>query len=66
VPVFVGLAEGDLPSWPQLVGIGAIVVGVIAVSGPQLRRSSTSVGVKPILLALVAAAGFGLWAVCMA
>ena len=66
VPVFVGLAEGDLPSWPQLVGIGAIVVGVIAVSGPQLRRSSTSAGVKPILLAMVAAAGFGLWAVCMA
>ena len=66
VPVFVGLAEGDLPSWPQLVGIGAIVVGVIAVSGTQLRRSTTSAGVKPILLAMVAAAGFGLWAVCMA
>ena len=39
VPVVVGLAAGDAPSWPQLVGIGAIVVGVIAVSGPQRRRS---------------------------
>lgn len=66
VPVVVGLAEGDSPSWPQLLGIGAIVVGVIAVSGPQLRRSSPSGEVGPILLAVVAAAGFGLWAVCTA
>jgi len=66
VPVIVGLAEGDSPPWPQIVGIGAIVVGVIAVSGPQLRRSSSSSGAGPILLAMVAAAGFGLWAVCMA
>ena len=65
VPVFVGLA-GDSPSWPQLVGIVAIAVGVIAVSGPQLRRSSSPAGVRPILLALLAAAGFGMWAVCMA
>jgi drug/metabolite transporter (DMT)-like permease len=65
VPVLVGLSQGDSPSPLQVIGIGTVVVGVIAVSG-QHRRGSSFAGARPILLALLAAAGFGMWAVCMA
>jgi drug/metabolite transporter (DMT)-like permease len=57
VPVLVGLARGERPAAVQLVGIAIAVVGVVLASGPEL---SGRAGVTPLLLAAVAAVGFGL------
>jgi drug/metabolite transporter (DMT)-like permease len=57
VPVVVGLAEGDRPAPAQLAGIVAAVVGVVLASGPEL---SGRAGARPVVLAGVAAVGFGL------
>ena len=56
VPVAVGLAEGDRPAQLQLAGIVVAVVGVVLASGPEL---SGRAGARPVLLAAVAAVGFG-------
>jgi drug/metabolite transporter (DMT)-like permease len=57
VPVIVGLAEGERPSPFQLVGIAVAVAGVVLASGPEL---SGQAGLRPLVLAVVAAFGFGL------
>jgi drug/metabolite transporter (DMT)-like permease len=57
VPVLVGLARGERPAAVQLVGIAIAVMGVVLASGPEL---SGRAGATPLLLALVAAVGFGL------
>lgn len=57
VPVVVGLAEGDRPATAQVVGIVVAIVGVVLASGPEL---SGKAGARPVLLAGVAAVGFGL------
>jgi len=57
VPVAVGLAEGDRPAQLQLAGIVVAVVGVVLASGPEL---SGRAGARPVVLAGVAAVGFGL------
>jgi drug/metabolite transporter (DMT)-like permease len=57
VPVVVGLAQGDRPATGQVVGIVVAIVGVVLASGPEL---SGRAGVRPVLLAGVAAVGFGL------
>lgn len=57
VPVLVGLARGERPSGIQLVGIAVAIAGVVLASGPEL---SGRAGVRPVLLAVVAALGFGL------
>ncbi len=57
VPVFVGLARGERPGIVQLVGIGIAICGVVLASGPELRGRA---GARPLLLAVVAAVGFGL------
>ncbi|HEY7598857.1 MAG TPA: EamA family transporter, partial [Candidatus Limnocylindrales bacterium] len=57
VPVLVGLARGERPATMQLVGIVIAVVGVVLASGPELRGRA---GATPLLLAAVAAGGFGL------
>ncbi len=57
VPLAVGLARGDVPSPVQLAGVGAAVVGVVlAARTPSTGRAASR---TPVLLALVAAAGFG-------
>ncbi len=61
IPVVVGIAEGERPAALQLVGIAAAVVGVVLASreqdeAPAGKRSPARTSV---LLALVAAAGFG-------
>lgn len=58
VPVAAGLLSGEAPSAPQLVGIAVAVVGVVLASGPELRGEGRG-GTTALLLALVAAAGFG-------
>ncbi len=57
VPVFVGLGSGERPHPLQLVGIVVAVAGVVLASGPEL---SGRAGARPLLLAGVAAVGFGL------
>lgn len=56
VPVVLGLVRGD--SWTLTVGLGLLValVGAVLASGPEL---SGEVGAKPVILACVAAVGFG-------
>jgi len=56
VPVLYGLLHGERPSGPQLAGIAVAVVGVVLASGPEL---SGRAGVRPVVLAGVAAVGFG-------
>jgi drug/metabolite transporter (DMT)-like permease len=61
VPVAVGLGQGDRPSLLQGVGIAVAVTGVVLASGPELTspEQSRAVAARPLLLAVVAAVGFG-------
>lgn len=63
VPVAVGLARGESPGVLQLVGVAVAVLGVVLATGPELRGrggGSSSPGSRhPLLLAVVAALGFG-------
>jgi len=61
VPVIVGLAGGDRPHPLQIAGIFAAVIGVVLASReePTLSAPDRRVARTSVLLALVAAAGFG-------
>lgn len=56
VPVAAGLAGGESPTRVQALGIAVAVVGVVLASGPEL---SGRAGRLPLLLAGLAAVGFG-------
>ncbi len=56
VPVLAGLGQGERPGGWQLVGIVVAIAGVVLASGPEL---SGRAGARPVLLAAVAAVGFG-------
>jgi drug/metabolite transporter (DMT)-like permease len=56
VPVVVGVAQGERPGPLQVVGIVVAIAGVVLASGPEL---SGKAGVRPLVLAVVAAFGFG-------
>jgi drug/metabolite transporter (DMT)-like permease len=56
VPVLVGLVRGERPATLQLVGIALAIAGVVLASGPEL---SGRAGARPLVLAAVAALGFG-------
>lgn len=58
VPVVAGLVAGESPTRLQLAGIGVAVVGVVLACGPELRGAGRG-GAAPLLLAVVAALGFG-------
>jgi drug/metabolite transporter (DMT)-like permease len=62
VPVVVGIGQGDRPNVAQGVGIAVAIVGVVLASGPELRsgEGSRAAAARPLLLACVAAVGFGL------
>jgi drug/metabolite transporter (DMT)-like permease len=61
VPVIFGIASGESPSGLQIAGIAAAVGGVILASGPEIsgRGGPDGGGTRPLVLALVAAVGFG-------
>jgi uncharacterized membrane protein len=60
VPVAVGLAVGDRPSWLSVLGLAWAVVGVVAAGGIDVAAARSNVkGGRPVVLALVAAVGFG-------
>lgn len=56
VPVVAGLLDGERPSALQVAGILVAVSGVVLASGPEL---SGKAGLQPLLLAGLAAIGFG-------
>jgi drug/metabolite transporter (DMT)-like permease len=66
LPVFAGIAAGDRPSVLQDLGLAVAIFGVVLASGPELRvgadapAGSRRTSVQPLLLACVAAVGFGL------
>jgi drug/metabolite transporter (DMT)-like permease len=64
VPVVVGLVGGDSPGALQILGMVVAIGGVVLASGPELR-ATTKGGVRPLLLACVAALGFGSVFVCI-
>ena len=66
VPVVVGLSQGDRPSARQGLGVAIAVVGVVLASGPEIRAGEGRSSYRPLLLAGVAAAGFGTVIVCVA
>lgn len=57
VPVAAGLSRGEDPPPVQLAGVGVAMAAVVLVSYEESTGGATSL--RPILLALVAAAGFG-------
>jgi drug/metabolite transporter (DMT)-like permease len=57
IPLAYALITGDALSTITLVGVVIALVGVFCASGPEL---SQGLPLKPLLLALGAAAGFGL------
>jgi drug/metabolite transporter (DMT)-like permease len=52
-----GLASGDQPSVLAYAGMAVAVVGILMASGPEL---SGAVSARPLVLAAVAALGFGI------
>lgn len=67
VPVAVGIVHGDRPGRLQDVGVLVAVVGVVLASGPELNvpGRSRAAGARPLLLAGMAAVGFGVVFVCL-
>ncbi len=56
VPVLLGVATGDAPSPVAWAGMGVAVFGTVLASGPEIRAG---LSLRPVLLACVAAVGFG-------
>lgn len=59
VPVVAGVVGGDSPGLWLVVGMIVAIIGTVLASGPEVSRNDTGHGLKPVLLALLAAAGFG-------
>lgn len=67
VPVVVGLAQGNRPTGAHDVGIALAIIGVVLASGPELQRGADArSAARPLLLAGVAAVGFGIVFVALA
>lgn len=56
IPVSFGLLRGEIPAGVQVLGIIAAVVGILLASGPELSGAESA---RPLILAAVAALGFG-------
>lgn len=56
IPVLLGVLSGEQPSSLAWWGIGVALVGVVLASGPELQQG---LGARPVLLACLAALGFG-------
>lgn len=59
VPVAVGLVSGDQLTWILGAGLVIAIVGTALASGPEIRTNGVGHGPKPVILAIVAALGFG-------
>ncbi len=56
IPVLLGVLSGEQPSPLAWWGIAVALVGVVLASGPELQQG---LGARPVLLACLAAVGFG-------
>jgi len=65
LPVVLALLGGERPSAAQLAGVAVAVLGVAGSAGPDLRRGRTPQR-RAVLLALLAAALFGVEIFCVA
>ncbi|HET7530776.1 MAG TPA: EamA family transporter [Mycobacteriales bacterium] len=59
VPVGVGIAQGDRPDVLQVLGLVVAFVGVFLAAGPEGAGGAAGQSRPPVVLAAVAAAGFG-------
>jgi drug/metabolite transporter (DMT)-like permease len=60
VPVVAGLVQGDRPSVLQGAGIVVAIVGVVLAGGPEVQRGGGDrAAIRPLVLAAIAAVGFG-------
>lgn len=66
VPVAVGVGEGDRPGVLQGVGVLLAFAGVFLAAGPQRDETGARASRRPLVLAAIAAAGFGSVLVCVA
>ena len=57
IPLTIAFISGEKPSSTQIVGMSIALVGAFCASGPEVKGG---VAIKPIVLAVVAAIGFGL------
>lgn len=70
IPIAVGLFRGESPSPLQLIGVVVAIVGAVMVTGPEreeeLDLTARAERRRPIMLAAVAAVGFGVALTMMA
>jgi drug/metabolite transporter (DMT)-like permease len=66
VPVLLGIVLGQYPSVLQAAGIVVAAGGTILAVGPELRSAGDRTAARSVVLALVAALGFGLVLVTIA
>ena len=57
IPVLLGVLTGEAPSALAWIGIAVALLGVVLASGPELQQGF---GARPVLLAGLAAVGFGI------
>ncbi|QLQ09174.1 MAG: DMT family transporter [Nocardioidaceae bacterium] len=63
LPVMWALVVGhERLSLGQCVGIGLAILGIVLASGPELEGGA---GMRPLLLAIAAGAGFGVMTICL-
>lgn len=62
LPVLLGVLGGEQPSPVAWAGIVVAIVGVVLASGPELQQG---LGARPVLLACLAAVGFGVALFCL-
>lgn len=56
IPVLLGVLSGEKPSALAWWGIAVAIAGVVLASGPEMKEG---LGARPVLLACLAAVGFG-------
>jgi drug/metabolite transporter (DMT)-like permease len=56
IPLTIAFITGEKPNSTQIVGMSIALVGAVCASGPEVKGG---VAIKPIVLAVVAAIGFG-------
>ena len=56
IPLTIAFINGEKPNSTQLIGMSIALIGAVCASGPEVRGG---VALKPVLLAVVAAIGFG-------
>jgi drug/metabolite transporter (DMT)-like permease len=56
IPLTIAFINGEKPNSTQLIGMSIALIGAVCASGPEVRGG---VALKPVLLAIVAAIGFG-------